>query len=140
MTDKTFEKYKLVIDEHCINGFNGRKAYQTFYPKASNETADVEFSRILSIPKVAEYKKGKQQTTSTKLQITLEGQILELDDIRVKAKEEKRFGDAINALKEQNKLLALYEEHNKQKNPVAMSDEDKDRRLQALVDKINNKK
>lgn len=138
MTDKTFEKYKLLVDEHCVNGFNGRKAYQKFYPKASNETADVEFSRILSIPKVADYKRGKQQNTATKLQITLEGQILELDDIRMKAKEDNRFGDAINAVKEQNKLLALYEEHNKQKNPL-MSEEEKDRRLDELIAKITHK-
>ncbi len=119
MTDKTFDKYKLVMDESCINGFNGRKAYQKFYPKASNETADVEFSRILSIPKVAEYRKNKLQETANDLQITLEMQILDLEDIKSKAKESQRYGDAINAIKEQNKLLALYAAHNNQKNKPA---------------------
>lgn len=26
MTDKTFEKYKLVVDEYLTNGFNGTKS------------------------------------------------------------------------------------------------------------------
>ena len=115
MKDSTFKKYCLVIDQLCVNGFNQRKAYQEFYPNASNETADVEMVRILNIPKVSEYLASKQKNTSEKLQITLERQIKELEELKELSKDDAKYNDAINALKEQNKLLALYVEHNKQK-------------------------
>ncbi|MCG9971005.1 terminase small subunit [Christiangramia crocea] len=117
MTDKTFEKYKLVIDEYLVNGFNGTQAYKKFYPNCSEETAKVNFSKILTITNVADYMKEKQKDTSNKLQITLESQILELNELKDMAKIAEKYNDAINAVKEQNKLLALYEDHNKQKNP-----------------------
>lgn len=115
MRDSTFEKYKLVVDEWFINGFNGMKAYQKNYPKTSKETAMVNFSRMLTYAKVADYVATKSKDTADKLQITLEGQLLELNDIKTLAKNKSSYSDAINAIKEQNKLLALYKEHNEQK-------------------------
>jgi phage terminase small subunit len=115
MTDKTFEKYKLVIDEWLVNGFNGTKAYQKFYPKSDKVTADGNFRKIHEITRVAEYVKQKQSKTSNKLQITLEKQLLELDRFKDISEQLKRPSDAINAIKEQNKLLGLYEVDNKQK-------------------------
>lgn len=93
------------------------KAYQKFYPKSKNESAESSFREIVGISRVADYLKEKQSKTSNKLQITLEGQLLELNELRLLCKKEKRYNEAINALKEQNKLLGLYELDNKQKQP-----------------------
>ena len=114
----TFKKYCLVMDEYLINGFNGTKAWQKFYPDSSDESAANRFIEIVRISEVAEYLAKKQQDTAKKLQITLESQILELNELKVLAKDSEKYSDAINALKEQNKLLALYEDHNKQKAPI----------------------
>lgn len=121
MTDATFKKYCLVVDEWLINGFNGRQAYKSFYPDASDVTAEVNFSKILSIAKVAKYKAERQKELSDNLNITLESQIVELGRLKKLAEEDKKYSDSINALKEQNKLLALYSEHNKQKQPKPSS-------------------
>lgn len=124
MTDKTFEKYKLVVDEWFVNGFNGTKAYQKYYPKANNDTAKVKFSQWITLDNVAEYISKKASKTSDKLQITLEGQLSELNDIKTLAKKDKKYSDSINALREQNKLLALYEAHNRQKAEITILTED----------------
>ena len=115
MTDKTFEKYKLVVDEWFINGFNGTKAYQKYYPKSSYESADASVRDILEKPRIKEYIATKSKKATDKASITLEGQLSELGRLKALAEGDKKYSDAINALKEQNKLLALYEEHNKQK-------------------------
>lgn len=115
MKDSTFEKYKLVVDEWFINGFNGTKAYQKFYPDVDEKTAAVNYNKILTITKVREYKQEKAKDTAEKMSITLESQLLDLEEVKVLAKEKKSFSDVVNALKEQNKLLALYKEHNEQK-------------------------
>ena len=64
MKDSTFEKYKLVVDEWFVNGFNGTKAYQSQYPDASDEVAAPRFIEILRISKVEEYRQEKMQTAS----------------------------------------------------------------------------
>lgn len=112
MKESTFKKYCLVVDEYFVNGFNGRKAYQKYYKDCADETADVNFSKILSITKVSEYKEQKAKNKSEELNITLLSQLKRLDSIIDTAEKES---DKINAIKEQNKLLALYKEHNKQK-------------------------
>lgn len=61
MKDSTFEKYKLVVDEWFVNGFNGTKAYQKFYPEADEETAEANFRKILGNTRVSEYKQKKQE-------------------------------------------------------------------------------
>ncbi len=80
MTDKTFEKYKLVVDEWFVNGFNGTKAYQKFYPKVSEDTAAVEFNRILSIPKIEDYKNSKQNQAQKSLRTSHEVLLQELEN------------------------------------------------------------
>ena len=55
LSDKTLEKYKLVIDEWFVNGFNGTKAYQQFYKQAKNSTADSNFRKILGNTRIQEY-------------------------------------------------------------------------------------
>ena len=115
MQDKTFQKYKLVVDEWFINGFNGTKAYQKYYPKATYESADVSVRQLLEKPRIKDYMASKSKNVSEKAGITLEGQLSELDRLKGLAEKDKKYSDAINALKEQNKLLALYKEHQAQK-------------------------
>lgn len=68
MTDKTFEKYKAVVDQWFTNGFNGAEAYRTLYPKARR--ADDSFSKIQRIPEVAQYIKAKQDEAKKALRTT----------------------------------------------------------------------
>jgi phage terminase small subunit len=112
MKDSTYRKYCLVVDEWLVNGFNGVKAYQSIYPNSSYNNADKSFRVIHEIPRIKEYIKEKQQNKSDELNITLTSQLKALADIIVAADKES---DKINAIKEQNKLLALYKEHNGQK-------------------------
>ena len=72
MKEDTFSKYKLVIDEWFVNGFNGTKAYHKFYPKSSYESADASFREILEIPRIIAYKKTKQKQIEDKAIYTLE--------------------------------------------------------------------
>lgn len=122
MRESTFKKYCLVIDEWLVNGFNGTKAYQKFYPNASDENAAVRFNELVRISKVQEYKESKQKQTSKELQITLERQIQELEDLKEMAKVGDKINEAINALKEQSKLLGLYEADNGQKKNIVNFD------------------
>jgi phage terminase small subunit len=114
MKDSTFKKYCLMIDEWFVNGRNGTRAYQMYNPDSSEENAKVRFSEIVTISNVQDYIKSKEQDKSEELNITLTSQLKALDDIIVSAEKES---DKINAIKEQNKLLALYREHNSQKAP-----------------------
>lgn len=115
MKDSTFKKYCLVIDEWFVNGFNGTQAYLKFYPESEYKSADASFREILEIPRIIEYKESKQNKTANSLQITLERQVKELEELKTLSKDAEKFNDAINALKEQSKLLGLYEADNKQK-------------------------
>ena len=124
MTDKTFQKYKLVVDEWFINGFNGTKAYQQYYPEASDEVGAMGYSRMIRIDKVADYKGQKAKKAGEMLNITLESQLLELEELKLLTKEDKRFRDTISVIQEQNKLKALYEEHNKQKTDIEINFKD----------------
>ena len=122
MKESTFEKYKLVIDEYLVNGMNGTKAYQKFYPSSEGKSCDASFRKILENTRIQEYIKEKQQNKALELNIKLEDQLLELSDIKIKAKNQKRYTEAINAIKEQNKLLGFYEVHNKQLNDQPKKD------------------
>ena len=118
MKESTYKKYCLVVDQWLVNWFNGTKAYQKFYPDASDENAANRFLELVRISEVKEYKESKVQTTSTELQITLLSQLKRLDSIIDTAEKES---DKINAIKEQNKLLALYQEHNQQKANLTLN-------------------
>ncbi len=110
--EETFRKYCLVVDEYVVNGMHQGKAVQKFYPKYGLNAASTEFNRMLKIPRIKEYYDTKLQNKANELNITLDVQLKRLDDIIYNA---ERESDKINAIKEQNKLLALYKEHNKQK-------------------------
>lgn len=70
MTDKTFTKYKLVVDEWFINGFNGSKAYNKYYPKSTRP--DDSFSKIQRIPEVQKYISERQNEISESNKITID--------------------------------------------------------------------
>ena len=118
LKESTLEKYKLVVDEWFINGWLGNKAYQSQYPDANDNVASVEFHKIIRIPKISEYKKSKRFELQERLGLTLESQMKSLLDISKKAIASEKYGDAINAIKEQNKVLGHYEEDNAQQNPL----------------------
>lgn len=116
MKDSTFDKYCLVVDEYLVNGMNGTAAYLKFYPNVSSESAEASFRKILGNTRIKNYVNSKQSKLSETLHKTAESQVKELDRIKKMALGDDKYSDAINALKEQNKLLGLYEEDNKQKS------------------------
>jgi len=120
MKDSTFKKYCLVIDEWFINGFNGTQAYLKFYTDSSYESADSSFRTLVEIPRMKEYMNTKTSNKANELGITMSKQLKRLDDI-IESKDE-RASDKIKAIQEQNKLIALYEEHNKQKKGDIVTD------------------
>lgn len=69
MTDKTFEKYKRVIDEFLVNGENGAAAYRSVYPKAKTETAKVKFAELVTFGNVKEYLQSERQRLAEKAEI-----------------------------------------------------------------------
>jgi hypothetical protein len=111
MKESTFKRHCLVVDEWFINGFNGTKAYKKFYPNASNENATNRFLELVRNSDIKLYKESKTKKASSDLEITLLSQLTRLDVIIDTAEKDS---DKINAIKEQNKLLALYKEHNDQ--------------------------
>ena len=80
MTEATFTKYKLVIDEWFVNGWNGTKAYQKFYPKSSYNTADKSFRDIHENPRIKDYIKEKKEAAKTTLKTSHEVLLKELEN------------------------------------------------------------
>lgn len=80
MTKRTFEKYKMVIDEWFINGFNGAQAYLKYYPKVKPDTAKVKFSNIVTIGNVATYVKSKHERIAEKSRSKHETLLKELEN------------------------------------------------------------
>lgn len=117
MKDSTFKKYCLIVDFWFTNGFNGTKAYLKFYTDCEENTARINFSKILTNTNIQEYIESKQLNVSNELDITLSKQLKRLDDI---IESDCKEGDKINAIKEQNKMLAIYEEHNRQKTNLTI--------------------
>jgi len=78
-TEKTLNKYKLVIDEYYVNGFNGTKAYQKFYPNATDETADSKFRTLVGNGRIESYIKEKQNQSQEALKTSHEALLNELE-------------------------------------------------------------
>ena len=119
MKESTYKKYCLLVDEWFVNGRNGTKAYQSFYPNIDESTARINFSKILTNTNIQDYIKTKSVNKSNELDITLSKQLERLDFIISSGEKDS---DKINAIKEQNKLLALYEEHNRQRADLNVSE------------------
>ena len=79
MTEKTFNKYKLVVDEYFVNGFNGTKAYKKFYPNATDETADSKFRTLVGIGRIESYLNEKQNQSQEALKTSHEALLSELE-------------------------------------------------------------
>lgn len=82
MRDSTLEKYCNVYDEFLINGRNGTRAWLSFNPKSSEESAANEFSRILRIPDIVEYAALKQKELSETKKFTHESLVEDLIEIK----------------------------------------------------------
>jgi phage terminase small subunit len=80
MTDKTFDKYCLVVDEWFVNGWNGTKAYQKFYPKASDESADSSFREIVGNSRIDAYVSQKKESALEVLKTSHESLLQELEN------------------------------------------------------------
>ncbi|MDP2686753.1 MAG: terminase small subunit [Aequorivita sp.] len=78
MTERTFEKYKLVIDEYFVNGFNGTRAYQKFYPNAKDSTSDKRFRELTENDRIESYFSEKQLEAQKILQTSHEVLLNEL--------------------------------------------------------------
>lgn len=114
MKKETLKKYKMVADLFLASG-DKYKSYQKIYPNASVKTAKRQFYTLWRTEEVEEYVRKKREKHSDKSDITFMKQIKRLDVIIETADKDS---DKVNAIKEQNKLLALYGEHNKQKQSV----------------------
>ena len=108
-----------MVDEWFVNGRNGTKAYQKYNVDSSDENAANRFMEIVRISEIENYIKTKSDNKSNELDITLNKQLKRLDDI---IESDCKEGDKINAIKEQNKLLAIYEEHNRQKTNLSVNE------------------
>ena len=75
ISEKTFEKYKLVVDEWFINGFNGAAAYRKYY---NSKRPDDSFSKIQRITEVENYIYEKKLQAEKALRTTHEGLLNEL--------------------------------------------------------------
>jgi hypothetical protein len=117
MKESTYKKYCLMIDYWFTNSKNGTKAYLKFYPDSSYETADANFRKILANTRIKLYIEEKSVTMANELDITLSKQLKRLNDI---IESDCKESDKINAIKEQNKLVALYEGHNRQKTDLTI--------------------
>jgi len=142
MKESTFKKYCLVIDEWFVNGFNGVKAYQKFYTKASDNAADVGFRKIYGIVRIKEYIKSKRELLIEGLDITLKRQLFELEELKDLSKLKTKYRDSIEAIKEQNRLLGFYEIDNLQKEPsvshlLTLSPSERAQRIIELRRQIN---
>ncbi len=82
ISDKTVLKYRLIIDEYFVNGFNGTEAYKALYPniKKSN-TAAVNFKRISELEPIKQYITEKHEAAARKIDVTHSGMLEELKNI-----------------------------------------------------------
>ena len=81
LTNKTIAKYKRVIDEWFVNGFNGTQAYKKFYPNTTkDETATVNFSKMQALPELSSYLDEKHAEAAKIVQMDHQGILKELQN------------------------------------------------------------
>ena len=105
-------KQKRFCQEYVIDSNGTQAAIRAGYSK---KTAYSQGQRMLKNVEISNFIKTLKEKKSEELDITLTRQLERLDAI---INEAEKDSDKINAIKEQNKLLALYKEHNSQKNDV----------------------
>lgn len=103
LTEKSIAKYKLVVDEYFVNGFNGSKAYFKFHPNIKkNSTAAANWYNASLLPEVKAYINEKQAEAAKKINTTHEGILKEL-----KAWVEADITETISLTPEDIKLLPV---------------------------------
>ena len=60
-TEEKLAKWKRIIDEWFINGFNGTQAYLKIVPSVKESTARIEFSKLLTNPNIQKYIQEKHK-------------------------------------------------------------------------------
>jgi phage terminase small subunit len=78
--ESTFSKYCLVVDEWFVNGWNGTKAYQKFYPDSEYESADASFRKILENPRIDVYVAQKKEDALDTLKTSHKTLLQELEN------------------------------------------------------------
>ena len=76
-------KHKSFCDEYLANGMNALRAYATVY-KVSDSVAGPSGDRLLKNAKVKEYLQEEGEKTAERLQITKEGLLNDLQDIKMR--------------------------------------------------------
>lgn len=69
----------LVIDEYFVNGFNGTKAYQKFYPDANDNASDVGFREIYGNLRTVNYLNKKYQEAQELLKTSHSSNLIRLE-------------------------------------------------------------
>lgn len=77
---RTIEKYKLVVDEWFVNGFNGSQAYLKFYPGSSERNATNRFSELVTISDIEDYISDKKEAAERLLRSKHEGMLKEIEN------------------------------------------------------------
>jgi len=76
-------KHKAFCDEYLANGMNALQAYKSVY-KVSDSVAGPSGDRLLKNAKVKDYLQEQGQKTAERLQITKEGLLNDLQDIKIR--------------------------------------------------------
>jgi len=76
-------KHKAFCDEYLANGLNATQAYKSVY-KTTDKVAESSGARLLRNDKVMEYLQEEGQKTAERLQITKEGLLNDLQDIKMR--------------------------------------------------------
>jgi phage terminase small subunit len=76
-------KHKAFCDEYLSNGMNATQAYKTVYG-VSDKVAESSGARLIRNDKVMEYLQQEGEKTAERLQITKEGLLNDLQDIKMR--------------------------------------------------------
>lgn len=74
-------KHKAFCDEYLANGMNATQAYKSVY-KTNDKVAGASGGRLLENAKIKSYLKEQGQKTAERLNITKEGLLADLEDIK----------------------------------------------------------
>jgi hypothetical protein len=108
--------------EHFIvtyhgNGHRGREAYATAFPHVTKvDSLDAAASRLLRTPAVIKRLSELQDGSARRAEVTIEGQLMKLERIRLKAEREKQYGVAQQCVVSQSKLAGIWVEQSDNRN------------------------
>lgn len=98
-------KEKKFIEAYTENGNATEAARAAGYSDTSKASLSAQGSRTLKSVKVAAYLRACVRDQCSKLGLTREKILVELNDLRLRARDEKNFKAELGALKEQAKML-----------------------------------